>query len=168
MLNLYSLNWVTSVCLQEVKFMCWKYSFVLRAMLTATSQIVHINPHLSGRLERQDLNAVLSFIPHVCYEIMSRPDILFFWFPMELGHLSLKDWQTGSKLDLAGKCVCVCAVKHIKVTNLSLRTQVMSIAKVICNLYDFSSSPSLSGQESLGLCFLNLSYLFFLLFLFFL
>lgn len=90
-------------------------------MLTATSQIVHINPHLSGTLERQDLNTVLSFIPHICYEIMSPPDIPFSAFQWNWDTFFQKDWQIGSKQDLAEKCECVCAVKQVNVTNMSFK-----------------------------------------------
>lgn len=61
---------------------------------------------------------------------------------------------------LQKKCECVCAVKHVYVTNMSLRTLVISIAKV-CNWYDSSSSPSLIRCQPLGLCFLYFSFLFF-------
>lgn len=61
---------------------------------------------------------------------------------------------------LQKKCECVCAVKHVYVTNMSLRTLVISIARV-CNWYDISPSPSLIRCQPLGLCFLYFSFLFF-------
>lgn len=111
MSNLDSLNWVTSVCFQGVKSMCWEYSFVLQTMLSAMSQIVHINPHPSGTLERQDLNTVLSFISLICYEIMAPPDTLLFLISNGTGTPSftkrLADWIKTRPCRKTRLCVCV-------------------------------------------------------------
>lgn len=135
--------WIYTHLTGSFQFACRKsnlyaeYSFVLQAMLTATSQIEHVNPHLSQTLDRQDFEQRFIFpSPYLLRSNLPLTSFLAFcvcfffffcWFPMELGHLlSQRDWQIGSNLNYIQLDQTLQAnsayVKHVTVPNLILGT----------------------------------------------